>query len=96
VSGRLERTLAELRAAEAAARAGDGYDAARDLDCAAAELLANQKADTTISSWTASNRETGKRWACVFCALLTIGANIINWRRVTRDHCAEALSRTAV
>lgn len=93
MSDRLPNTVAELKAAEEAARKGDAYDVARDIDCAAAELLANQKLDTTISAWTARNREQGKRWACIFCGLLTVGFNLFNWRRVTKDHCAEALAK---
>ncbi len=88
---RLERATAEMKDAMAAARQGDAYDAARQIDCAAASFFANQPADTTLSHWGASNRAVGKRWACVFCALLTILANLINWRRATPDHCAESL-----
>lgn len=90
---RLERAIAELKDAMEAARQGDAYDAARQIDCAAASFFANQPADTTLSHWTARNRADGKRWACVFCALLTIGANLLNWKRATQDHCAEALVR---
>jgi hypothetical protein len=92
VTSRLDRAVAELKDAMGAARQGDAYDAARQIDCAAASFFANQPADTTISHWTARNRAAGRRWACIFCTLLTIDANLVNWRRATRDHCAKSLA----
>lgn len=85
------RAWVMLVASWRAFRARNAYVSARDIDCAAAAALANQPLDTTVSAWTARNRDAGNRWACIFCALLTIGFNLFHWRRVTRDHCDEAV-----